>query len=627
MKIKNNKIFRYSLLSLIGITYFFWYINISNANLDFCSDNSLLRYVSKDMPLKDKKYKPDYYILTNDKSIIWNNVLLLNKKEVDIREKIEIRKEMLSDLKNLLKELNSKKVFYQLVQKNIVENWENNEQLRTIFDIETFNKNKKEDFITVWKIANNNWFVLNTTQEEENKYGIKFNPFSYRYVWKDFANTLIINKRSLYEYQLVESKYKKDKFSCFKPLEHINPQINTNQWNIWGVAWNWIVPSDTNLNNINIRTEWFWPDWVFPWTFDGIYRDLDKSILNLLRVNLVVSDSFLQMENNFSMQNNWPFSEIYADALKYAQSWINAENSKYQEKALKIMQSDLIKYLAVKVMPAISLRERSWEIKINPNFNLQGIFQSVNAENYIKNPSSCKNDVAAGVYPFYSKCDNLARIYQKWKVLTKEEQLEQFINMYMFLNTKARDMDKKVLDNSNQAYSYNANLQYMIEWINDELWLSQQEIEELKVNLITKNTVYINNFLQRKGHIMSKYWVFKPEDFYVWLDYIYVGAILTNYNGQWNNWYYRKVQRKVIRFILDHPYASNSPQYWVCFQQCAVDGCAYLNINKTQWWLYQFIKSNYQPSDVERYSLWYWVLIQKWWANWKLLMKAPSCKR
>lgn len=624
-------------------------INQVSANdvIDLCTDNWLNRIVHNNLPLTNPSYQPSWMI-----SLTSNQYMKINWT-------VQVRKELQEPLLKLAtlyknefnKELNIyggyntpanldtrktntwwKIILYQ-------GRWMSDSQLwLSVFLVSPTNNVpiKELDFlIKNWATL---WFykIYDGTNNFPN-----INNY-FRFMGAEMQKILSSNSSTSPIDFITKEIAKNPKFStCYKEYKGtIETTIPTDTWTTenpttwtsttptewWTTtttpavsAWiEWATWSPQNITTL--KSGWFWVDGSFPWTFQGSYRDLWNDIIKQLRMNITISSSFSSLEKNALLQNN-SFTALYADALAYAASGKNIWDPARKDEIVKILQQPVVRDFFYKLAPAVSLRENGWNIKINSRHNYQGVFQHYVIQWYADWVTSCWK-----WWIYYTACDRniIKSIYQPSKNLTRDDLMIQTINIWIFWANKFGSFDKNFL-NASSPYSYAQNLDIIFGAIQDELWLTPEEKQTLIAWIISQNSWSISTIYSKKANIFQRYWLNNVNDLLMFKDLIYSAWYFTAYNGAWNNGNWMRVQKWKVKFTFDHAYVSNSPKQWVCFYQCAVDGCARLNINVNNGAAHSYFQTIYQPSDAERYTLAYTTLLQRFKQKWLLKAIAPKC--
>lgn len=602
----------YIILLLIS-TNWVYALNYDN----FCKDWETIQYISKNIWFENIEYTPENLInLKEAKELaIKNNIDVYYNVSDVIFLKLEISKAIDKMWEDFFKEFNKNlEITEWYISPSINNQREKDWCISNICDWAWFTDNQtwlsiilfsplvKDEFLKneeytkyyLWLKENsykywfinlyNAWIFIDWKEEV---------PWYYRYVWIELSEILHNSNMSFWEF----IKENKENISCYKEMEIIENNNETNTQKSW----------------------WFDPiEWIYPWRFYD-YSIFDKEFLDMLRVNLVVSDSFLDLENNLKNQNMPSFMEIYYDSIEYINN-NKRLNSSEKENYIKKLENPIVKEFISDILPAIILIEHNWNTKMNPS-NWQWIFQLYAMQFYSTWQWKCEWNPD---YIYFSECSNLANLYKPSKELTKEDQIEQLINISMFIENKYRYFESKLYDADNEWYSYNYNLQYIIEGINDELKLNKEEIEQLKKDIMIKNSSSLTEFINKKWSVLQLYWIETPEDLYMWLNYIRIWWIGTLYNWLWNNWYRMFKSYWDLKFVIDNNYVSNAPAFWNCFWTLSYDGGWAKNIKKTNGIMMSYLQYNYQDYDIKQVE--FSTLIKKLAENGKLYAYFGDCK-
>lgn len=515
-------------------------LNINNIYAyDFCNDTSINKYVNSSYKLKNEKYL-NWFLVDFINSNLNNSAFKVDKRLVDDFHK----------LTNDYFDKIDKKLKFTKIE-------------------EPLNKRLTYDWTTdvqwIWENLYNYWFVF----LNDNKYTIE-------YVWKELSKEIKDQN-----FKTLENYINSKKIDC-------NNATNTNT-----------TPANNTLPTAN---SWVWNELtVPPWTFSGWYSFLDESFINLIKANLVVSESIMEFETNMKNKNMPSFEEEYYGVLEMIKKDTTL-NEKQKQDYINELSTAWVKLFVSNILPALSLMEHWWNTKLNP-WNNQWVFQLVYIEAMFKNNNFQRN--------YYTPQNRIKDVYKKHTELTKEQFRYQLADILLFAARTQWWVDKWLKRNlkDTDTFSYYKQLDQVFIALNWELKLSWPDKEKIIRAIINKDDKTLIDFLNKYSNVLRQYNIIVPEDMYSWLDQIFVATVWTFYNGAWNNWTWRKFWS--VKNVFDNNYVSNSPKWEICFWTIWKDFWKnFTNLKKTEWLISYYIQYNH-PDKINEKMITFISLIKK----------------
>lgn len=513
--------------NIIKYFIFFTFLILSYQNVyssyDFCSDESFLKY-TKEGSDTFKLNNDDY---KNDKiTEISTNTIISNKT-------IKIVDNWKDDIVDLFTKYNN-----DTEKKLIIDNEDD-----VIFN--SFKISAQND--TEWIKTNikNYWFT----------YKYKDNNNYIMYVSKNISKDM-----ELQWINNVENYLEIKKINCIN-----NTETDNDKWDV--------LRYNTYKN----------PPWTYSWWYDFLTKDF----LNVIKANLVVSDSLLDLENNLKNRWMWKFEEDYFAILEMIKN-DNTLSAEEKDDFLKKLWDPWIQFFISNMLPAILLIESGWNTKMNP-WNEQWLFQLYSMQKMANNNSYTRT--------YFTPANKIKDVYKKHKELTKEDFRYQLADIWLFMYGKWINSILKTLNNNDKKYSYYWQLDMILKSY-DGLSLNEEELNDLKISIITKDSDKVNSFIDSNKRYLAQYNIYTAEDIYIWLEQIKVAIIWTHYNWFWNNGWWRKT--KIAENFFDNNYVSNSVKGWNCFWTIWYDWWTFTNPKKTEWLVMNYLQYNYPQTSVEK---------------------------
>lgn len=381
--------------------------------------------------------------------------------------------------------------------------------------------------------------------------------------------------------------------------------------------------NDINKSNIlqnNNNTRWYN---IAPWTFSWGYHFLTEDLLNIIKANLKVSDSMLQMENNFKVWNLTSLEEDYLDAIQYVKN-DKTIDEKFRAKVLKDIDTPEMRMFVSDILYWIMKMEHWWDTKSNP-INWQWVFQLYWIENCWINNHCWTSFNRDRIY--YLSRDQYDNIYKPNKILKRPQYLAQFVDMLYYisnnllLTSRIRDLSQK-----NKNITYEEQLDVILRAFNDVLNITKEQRNTLINWIIRKDEATVWTFINQHANALKDFNIKTPEDMFIWLYYIKVASI-----GEYYNWHYNNLSRvkndiKPKSFlapafnVFDNNYVSNAETYWICFHTIQWDWWKMAWTKNGDWLILNLLKfkfpNNYQEKQVAFASM-IWKMIETWLTKWQ----------
>jgi len=318
--------------------------------------------------------------------------------------------------------------------------------------------------------------------------------------------------------------------------------------------------------------------WYF-WNDETIhaYEWIDSWLLDQLQVTLTYTPtsgiaSFWQSEKTFD--------EMY---IRINEMYKTRKFEFMQEKVDKMMADPLTKEIFITYGNHILAREHWWIKEQNP-WNNQGCYQILYLQPLFNRCANAYDKWRRSVF----SCSDVKRIYQNEKVLNQEEQTMQAMDFYMYLYDVMPSMEKRLMYDYNDAFSYRTNFLIWIKALLKSKY-SDDELKKYIDAIITNDTNKIVELLNKESQAFALIWINDVEWFSKWKFYARTALIAGSYNG-WNNNYGRAVNGKVYN-MLDHAYVSNYPMYDIIFMKVGTDWWRRDTTDKQKWFMQTYFES------------------------------------
>jgi len=354
-----------------------------------------------------------------------------------------------------------------------------------------------------------------------------------------------------------------------------------------------------------------------PWSFRKRYDFLDEEFIWIIKANLKVSESFEKMEEWFNNnQKDTEFLEDFYDAIELIKKDVTLSDSE-RKKMLDLIEKRkkfLIFFFNKAVYPLMKI-ETSWNGKFNPWWNTQWIFQITYIQyDFLENPKMWNNSRL-----YYSTKAQAKKVYARNKILTRQDYLTQVADLIIYLtkSNKFYNAYKNIYSVERGWVNYPEQLNHVIDAL--DLWLTEEEKKDIIKKIIQNDVTSVNSFIQEYKEKLYQYNIIKAEDLLIFKDYILLWAILSYYNGWWNNFTYRKYKFKWKYFnVFDNSYVSTMPQYNMCFLAIWQDFWSPTSNHTKPWMIHRYLLKNYPDSITEK-ELALTAILSKMKKKWLLL--------